>query len=202
MRKLTLFLVGWLVPVAVFGQTAIAWDESVVDAGHGAPSGYTLQWGTASGLYTQALDAGMATSVSLPPGLTPKVTYFFTVVARGAGLTSVPSNEVSFTPAPPAVDTSCDYPLGNRSIKIFVTPPLLKTGTGAPGTDARLSFRVLSPNSPVTHVGVVSNGVELSGASGSNLNALGSMWFVVPATPSYAVVATNAYGCTRTQIVP
>jgi hypothetical protein len=199
-RILTLFFIGWLVPVALYGQT-LTWDASAVDATHSAPTGYTVQWGTASGVYTQTLDAKLATSVPVPT-LAP-ATYFFTVVARGdVGVVSVPSNEVQYV-VPSTADHACDYPLGNRTITIFFTPPLLKTGDGGTGTDARISFRVLSPNSPITHIGVMANGSERPGAlSGSNLGGVGSIWFQVPALPAtYAITATNAYGCVCTQAV-
>lgn len=190
-----LFLLWLLVPAAISGETLV-WDASV------GATGYTVQWGTVSGVYTQTLDAGLATSVPMP-SLTPAV-YFFTVVARGGnGIVSTPSNEVQFVVSP-NVDHSCDYPLGNRTITIFSTPPILKTGNGGADTDARLSFRVLSPNSPITHIGVMANGSERPGAlNGSDLRAAGSIWFQVPpgGPAPYSITATNAYGCSRTQAV-
>jgi hypothetical protein len=65
---------------------------------------------------------------------------------------------------------------------------------------ARLDFQLASPNSPVTHVAVRTNGANLATVDGTALTALAGLWFPVPATKGQyvlSVLATNAYGCTN-----
>lgn len=71
----------------------LAWDPSpdpnVV--------GYNLSYGTNPGKYSRSINAGNATSVTVP-SLTPGTTYFFVVTAyNNAGLQSAPSNEVTIS---------------------------------------------------------------------------------------------------------
>ncbi len=59
--------------------------------------GYTLYYGTASGVYTTTLDVGNSTTAYVAP-LTPGTTYYFVVTAYDSfGIESGYSNEASFT---------------------------------------------------------------------------------------------------------
>jgi hypothetical protein len=56
-----------------------------------------LNWGPASGDYTQSTDVGNSTTTTVT-GLSSGSTYYFAVTAyNAAGTQSSPSNEVSFT---------------------------------------------------------------------------------------------------------
>jgi outer membrane biosynthesis protein TonB len=77
-------------------SVALAWnpdsDPSIV--------GYNVNYGTSSGVYSQSLNAGNSTSLTVP-GLNPGQTYYFVVTAHNASSqNSVASNQVSFTPTP------------------------------------------------------------------------------------------------------
>ncbi|HLH54281.1 MAG TPA: fibronectin type III domain-containing protein [Verrucomicrobiae bacterium] len=79
----------------------LAWDAST------DPSvvGYRLYEGTASQSYTNMVDVGDATTVTIP-GLIPGTTYYFAVTAYdSSGLESPFSGEISYTvpTAPPSV---------------------------------------------------------------------------------------------------
>ena len=80
-------------------SVALTWDRS--------PSpgvvGYRVYYGGASGNYTNNVVVGNVTTNTVP-GLSPGVTYFFTITAYGAnGLESPLSNEISFVPGLPTV---------------------------------------------------------------------------------------------------
>jgi hypothetical protein len=61
-------------------------------------TGYRIYYGVESGIYTNSISAGNATT-SAVTGLASGVTYFFVVTAYNSiGLESLPSNEVSYVP--------------------------------------------------------------------------------------------------------
>jgi hypothetical protein len=80
-------------PAFASRSVILAWNPS---AGPNI-AGYNVYYGTASGVYTQIVPAGNATSVTIS-GLVGGVTYFFAVTAVDtAGLESLPSSQVSYT---------------------------------------------------------------------------------------------------------
>ncbi len=75
------------------GSVTLEWDANT----ESDLAGYKLHYGTASGNYTQSIDAGPALTVTAP-NLTGGTTYFFVLTAYNtAGLESLPSNEVRYT---------------------------------------------------------------------------------------------------------
>jgi hypothetical protein len=77
-------------------RLTLAWDPNPDEN----IAGYKLRYGTASGIYDQAVDVGKA-STGTVDGLLVNTTYFFVVTAYNAdGLESLPSNEVSYTLEP------------------------------------------------------------------------------------------------------
>jgi hypothetical protein len=113
---------------------------------------------------------------------------------------SYPSARVIAPSAAPD-DPACLRPLGNRAVSIFVTK-LQFTGSGGPGSQARLDFQLASPNSPITSVAIAANNTVLRSMSGTDVAGLAGMWFTVPTAPGIyplEVRATNLYGCTATQ---
>jgi len=176
---------------------------TVVVAWNASPSpevtGYRVQYGTASGIWSTTLDVGPALTarLMLDPGH-----YFFTVVAYSQTATSAPTIEVAATVPPPTTTDPCAFPLGATSVSIFVTGKLNKTGSGGPGSRAFITFQAASPNSPIVQLSVRANGVDVpdSVTEGTNLRAIGSLWFTLPPGPmGYAVFGKNAAGCSREQ---
>jgi hypothetical protein len=99
-----------LTPNSYAGQATLMWDPPAIPTD---VAGYKVDYGTASGTYTQGIDVGNSTSHtigSLPDGQT----YYFAVVAyNSAGTESGYSNEVS------------------KTVEIPQSPlTILKTGTG------------------------------------------------------------------------
>ena len=104
----------------------LAWDPDPSSA----VAGYRLYEGTASQNYTNIIDVGNTTSVTVA-GLTPSVTYYFALATYDTnGLQSPLSDEISYTvPAPPAAAAMAP------PLRLTTSParkPLL-TGAGAPG---------------------------------------------------------------------
>jgi len=88
-----LFLAGFRQTAHAAQSVNLAWDP-VPDQ---TVAGYNVYYGTASGVYTNEIPAGAATS-SIVSGLAENVTYYFTVTAYDIlGLESDFSNEVSYT---------------------------------------------------------------------------------------------------------
>jgi hypothetical protein len=194
MRRLglTLALLLLLSSTARAATVVVAWNPSPSPE----VTGYRVQYGTASGIWPQVVDVGPALTarVTLDPGR-----YYFTVVAYSPQATSPPAAEVAATIL--ATDP-CAFPLGATSVSIFVTGKLNKTGSGGPGSRAFITFQAASPNSPITFLSVRANGIDLPDAvtEGTNLRAIGSLWFTIPpGVMGYAVYGKNAAGCAREQ---
>ncbi len=169
-------------------------------------TGYRLSYGTAPGSHPTTIDAGNVLTLTVT-GLQPATTYYFVLVAYNATAVSGPTPEVVITTKPAAVDP-CAFPLGANAIQVFPTH-LQPTGSGGAGSNMALYFQVGSPNSPVTSVGVMANGVFLPPLPGSanpitgpNLGSFGAQWFVVPTgsgTYPLVIAVNNGAGCARTQ---
>jgi hypothetical protein len=75
----------------------------------------------------------------------------------------------------------------------------------APGSKAYVQFQAASPNSPIQHLGLKTQGVEIAaqdGAPPAYLTSGGVLWFSIPAasgTYPLSIVATNVAGCLRDQ---
>lgn len=145
-------------------------------------TGYHLYAGTQSGVYTDLIDAGTATSASIS-NLQPDTTYYFAVAAYGsAGLDSAPSNEVSFTTSPVASNQTVML-LSATTVIINVLAP------GSPATDS------------VTQIGHPTNGV--ASINGDNTitytpdsNYAGSDSFKYTVTNAGGVSATGTVSIT------
>jgi hypothetical protein len=164
-----------------------------------AVDGFKILSGPASGSYNTVTILPGATTSGSVSGLTVGQTYFFVAEAYAGTLVSGPSNEISTTVL--STDATCTAPLGSNALQIFPTL-LTKTGSGGPGSKARLDFQVGSPGSPVTVVTVQANSVALATMTGTDLRALAGMWFTIPTVSgSYPLVVTasNLYGCVASQ---
>lgn len=129
-------------------QTAsLAWnadsDTSVV--------GYRIYYGTATGQYTQEVEAGSATSLNVG-GLTVGSTYYIVVTAYNAdGVESLPSTEVSYTvPAadstvpPPGIINSLQLlPNGTMQVVFTLGAGAQPNGTGSSQSSPPASFQTV-----------------------------------------------------------
>ena len=199
MRRLLVAL--WLAlsaaPLHAVTVTAL-WDSNQ----DGITTGYRLFYGEMSGQALVSVDVGLTTSVTVP-NLVPGVQYFFMIRACNAAGTLGPASlEVAYTVPIIQPPDPCVPPLGATSISIFPTGKLNKTGSGGPGSKAYITFQAASPNSPVTFLAIRANGADVldSVTEGSNLHAIGSLWFTLPTGPAtFAIVARNAANCSRVQ---
>jgi hypothetical protein len=92
-------MVALAVPAGAVQQLMLAWDRSPDTS----VTGYKIYYRATTSTNLTSMDAGGATSLTLP-ALTASVTYTFYVTAyNGAGLESDPSNSVDYTiPMTPA----------------------------------------------------------------------------------------------------
>jgi outer membrane biosynthesis protein TonB len=98
--------------------------------------GYDVNYGTASGVYTQSINAGNSTAATVS-SLTPGQTYFFVVTAHNAAAqNSLASNQVSFaasaSPTPTPVPTPVPTPTPTPTPKPTPTPLPTPTPTPKP----------------------------------------------------------------------
>ncbi len=166
--------------------------------------GYRVGYGTSHGQYSITIDVGNTLTTQIT-GLAPGTTYYFVVLAYNATGQSPLSAEVTFTTPG---DPNCVFPLGADVIQVFPTEPRY-TGSGGPGSRFAVFFQVASPNSPITSVALISNGIPLPplpGAAnpmtGPNVGSLGAQWITIPtASGTYpiSIAVNNAYGCPRVQ---
>lgn len=191
MRKILAFLVFVTLGSFLAAQEVVKAPVTFVwDASTDPALGYRLyiDGGTPTQWLTTQTDP-----IPLLPGA-----HTATVSAYNSMLEGAKSAPIAFVVQAPT-DPTCVLPLGNRAISIFVTN-LQKTGSGGALSRARLDFQLASPNSPVTHVAVRTNGGDLSFMNGSSLESLAGLWFTVPAvsgTYKLSVLAANEYGCTN-----
>lgn len=169
------------------------------------PSPLRFEWDASDGAtgYSLILD-GVKTDVgnvtTSPPIPLADGAHVVAVTAydapQGVIRESAPSSPLAFQVGQ-IVDPNCTPPLGNRVVGIVVTQ-LQKTGSGGALSLARLDIRLASPNSPVTHVAIRTNGADLAVMDGTDLTALAGLWFQIPATSGtypLSVRASNLYGC-------
>lgn len=90
-----IILIGYFAGENAFaGQANLAWNSST-----GPVAGYRIYYGNTSGQYTANMDAGSATTATVP-NLQDSATYYFAVKAYDAANNeSPPSNEVKYTVA-------------------------------------------------------------------------------------------------------
>ncbi len=83
--------------LALADSATLAWNPSGSDV-----AGYRLRYGTSSGIYTEAIDVGLALTVTVT-NLVQGQTYYAVVTDYNVlGQESLPSNEVAFAPAVPS----------------------------------------------------------------------------------------------------
>ena len=99
-------------------------------------TGYDIYWGYSSGQYSDLVDVGNVTDVTLG-GLSTNMVYYFEVVAYDStGLESLPSNEISYSvpvaaAQPPAITTG---PMAQSvALGADVTFCVIATGTAPLG---------------------------------------------------------------------
>lgn len=178
-------------------SVTLAWDANTEPD----LAGYVVQAGTQhGGPYADRVTTPSTTAQI--EGLQAGTTYYFVVRAINAlGLIGGPSNEVSATTTGQPADP-CAPVTGRYAVSIFFTS-LLKTGSGGPGSRARVLFQLGSPNAPVTTVTVSADGAPLAPTMrGENLTDVPGMWFTLPPGGTYRleVTAANSQGCSRTGI--
>jgi hypothetical protein len=184
------------------GIVTAFWDAST----DGVTIGYRLFYGLVPAFDDNdavKIEAGAATSVALPIAMMQagRLYYFRVRAYNMAGVMSPPSNEVTYL-IPQAPGDPCAPPLGVNAISIFKTGKLNKTGSGGAGSKAFITFQAASPNSPIVALSIRANGVDVpdSLTEGSNLRAVGSLWFTIPAGPAtftFSIYGRNGAGCTR-----
>jgi len=107
----------------------LAWDPST------DPSvvGYHLYYGVASGTYTNMIDTGTNTSVTVS-NLVPGVTYYFAVTSyTAAGVESSYSPEITYTvpiPNPPTLNAISDVNINENSGPVVVNLSGISSGAG------------------------------------------------------------------------
>ena len=117
------------------GRVTLAWDPSL----SGNVTGYTVHYGTASGVYTGSVDAGNQTTYTVT-GLTRGVTYFFVVRAYSPSGSSAPSNEVSGVSvnSPPTITNPGNLTVAPGAFTLAISAadpdldPLTYSATGLP----------------------------------------------------------------------
>src|SRR5580704_13919215 len=94
--------------------------------------GYDVNYGTASGVYTQSINAGNSTAATVS-SLTPGQTYFFVVTAHNsAAQNSLASNQVSFAASASPTPTLVPTPVPTPPPKPTPTPVPTPTPTPKP----------------------------------------------------------------------
>jgi hypothetical protein len=138
-----------------FSSTVLAQTPTVMWNANTEPdlSGYVVQYGTQAGNPTSSVDVGNVTSRQFT-GLTSGLTYYFRVVAYNtSGMTSGPSNEVSFTVPGTPVPT------------VTLTSVSPTSGPTTGGTVMTLTGTNFVSGSTVTVGGVAATGVTLVSAT-------------------------------------
>ena len=208
-RSVVAFFLGLLSPAYAAQNVTLAWDaeKEVV--------GYRLHYGTASGNgnYTQILDVGNTTTVTVSR-LTAGQIYFFFVTAYSAFGESLPSNEVSFLATMDAPMLAMQkLPNGNVQLTVtdaagqtdsvymssdlqkwtLLTTAVNKTGTlvddpDAQSTDRRF-YRLTDKTAVTDPVGFIT--LPISGASRSGARAFSFLGISLMNPVSYQGTITS-----------
>jgi len=119
-------------------QVSLGWDTTQSSDA----AGYSVHYGTASGIYTSEVDAG-TNDMAVISGLIGGITYYFVVLSYDTnGVESVPSNEISYT-APTGVPPTL-APVADQTINMGEVMRITNSAVGADGTSNNLSFTLLS----------------------------------------------------------
>src|SRR5580704_13766479 len=152
-------------------------------------TGYNVNYGTASGVYTQSVNAGNSTAATVS-SLTAGQTYFFVVTAHNAASqNSLASNQVSFaasasptptpvpTPTPTPIPTPTPTPKPTPTPTPAPTPTPTPKPTPTPSPSPASGLSLFSPSAaPVSGAANDPNpvevGVRFQSASSGSVNAL------------------------------
>ena len=193
-RGVLLALAGMLVLTQSAWSALFTWDPSP-DA---SVAGYRLYYGSSSGNYSQSVNAGNATQVTVS-NLTAGATYYAAVTAYNtAGLESVKSNEVSFvavnnTPpanVPPTVGLTS--PSNGASFAALANITLSATASDSDGTVTKVEFyngATLVATSTASPYGVTFTGVPV-GVYTVTAKAYDNAGAVTTSAPVKVTVAT------------
>ena len=159
-------------------NVTLAWDASTDPT----VTGYRLYYGLATGIYTNLLDAGPATSVTVS-NLGPATTYHFAATTYNlAGMESVYSTEVAYTvPALPVNQPPTIDPISDVTISMNSGPKTVNlTGitSGSATENQTLTVNAFSSNPALLPTPTVNY---------SSPNTTGTLSFT-PAINSYGVV--------------
>ena len=98
-------LLALATPAVAQAVTQFSWTPGVVDATHQAATSYTVKCGTTAGgpysVTRTIAGTPLATTLAINQVVTAAGRYFCVVTATNAGGESGPSNEVTFSFAPP-----------------------------------------------------------------------------------------------------
>jgi hypothetical protein len=177
---------------AYSAQTTLSWNASTSSG----VSGYKLYYGTASGAYSQSVDAGNTTSYTVASLADGQKYYFAAKAYNSTGNLSAYSSEVSYsTPAPPPL--AAVYTISASAGSGGSISP---AGSVAVSKGLNQSYSIV-PNTGYKIAGVTVDGVSYGALSSyifSNIaaNHTISASFVASATPTVGTVvfADNAGG--------
>jgi hypothetical protein len=144
-RFIRLLLLGIIVgPFSAFASAnvTLAWNRS----SDPIIAGYDIYYGGASGVYTNVIDAGNSTSVTISNLINGATYYFAAATYSAAGAVSALSSEVAYTipQPPPRLD-----PIGNQIINATAgtqTVSLTGLSTGSAGGNPVLTVTATSSN--------------------------------------------------------
>ena len=168
--------------------------------------GYNLDYGTSSGNLTQTEDVGNTTTTTVS-GLTAGTTYYFAVTAyNAAGVNSVNSNVVVYTPVSSGVSTWSLFSASSSPGNVTIADPNsvelgVKFQTSFAGTITSIRF-YKGPQNVGTHVGNLwsATGTLLASATFTNETASGwqqvnlpSPVTLAPGTTYIVSYHTNGY---------
>ena len=186
---------------------ALAWDPS----NEADIAGYHVYYGSRSGSYNQAIDAGNTTATNVA-NLSEGNTYYVVVTAyNSASVESLPSNEVAFTvaaadptPTPTPAPTATPQPTPTATPKPTPTPTAAakpKVGVLARSLTVRAGstavFNVLSSRVNPTQPTVVNFVMGGTAISGTNYSMAQTGQVTIPAGSKSATVSLKTIAVPR-----